>query len=96
MAAPAVEQQATITMMPTIDDIHRVELKLDSLMDAVTKLVLFEERQAVQALAITGLTARVTMQEKTLAQWVNRGIGVWAFAITAFAVFQSNIHILQK
>ena len=83
-------------MMPSIDDLNRVELKLDSLMDAVTKLVLFEERQAVQALAINGLTARVSLQEKILAQWVNRGIGIWAFAITAFALFQSNLHILQK
>lgn len=73
----------------TIPDITRLERKVDSLTDAVTKLVLFEERQTVQALAIKGLTSRVTDFEQKLDMWINRGMGVWAFAFTAFTLYKT-------
>lgn len=71
------------------DPFHRLERKVDDLTDAVTKLVLFEERQTVQSLAITSLSSRVTSTEQKLDMWVNRGIGVWAFAVTIFTVYKA-------
>ena len=71
------------------DPFHRLERKVDDLTDAVTKLVLFEERQTVQALAITSLSSRVESTEQKLDMWVNRGIGVWAFAVTIFTVYKA-------
>ena len=74
------------------DPLHRLESKVDDLTDAVTKLVLFEERQSVQAIAITTLTARVDTSERKLDMWINRGVGVWAFAIAAFTLFKTFYH----
>ena len=72
----------------TYDPFRRLEQKVDDLTEAVTKLVLFEERQAVQALAITSLSTRVSAAEQKLDMWVNRGIGVWALAVAALAAYR--------
>ena len=80
------------SIMSINDPFHRLESKVDELTDAVTKLVLFEERQSVQAAAITSLTTRVESTERKLDMWVNRGIGVWAFAVSAFTLFKSFYH----
>lgn len=71
------------------DHFDRLERKVDDLTDAVTKLVLFEERQSVQALAITELNSRTTAVEKKLDKWINFGCGAWALATTAFAFWRS-------
>ncbi len=73
-------------MSPELD---RLERKVDSLLDAVTKLVLFEERQHVQATAITSLTYRTDKVEKKLDMWINRGVGAWAIAATALTIYQT-------
>lgn len=71
------------------DNFTRLENKVDSLTDAITKLVLFEERQSVQALAISAIVTRVTITEQKLDMWINRGIGVWALAMTAFTFYKA-------
>lgn len=76
--------------MPT--DISRLEGKVDTLTVAINKLVLVEERQSVQSLAITSLTARITILEQKLDMWINRGVGIWAFATTLFVVFKTFIN----
>ncbi len=92
-------------------DLFRLETKVDTLTTAINRLVLFEERQAVQALAIitnsnelkdvrenltarleateAKLTERVVLAEVKLAMWINRGIGVWALAVTLFTVYKA-------
>lgn len=80
----------TPTMTPI--DLARIEVKVDNLTYAINKLVLFEERQAVQALAITALTARTYTIEQKLDKWINRGIGVWALAVTLFTIFKAFWH----
>jgi hypothetical protein len=70
-------------------EFNRLEAKVDSLLEAVTKLVLFEERQSVQAATIKTLGIKVDKVEKDLDKWVQRGIGVWAFAVTTFTLYQS-------
>lgn len=75
-------------IMATPNDLHRLEEKVDVLTDAVTKLVLFEERQSVQALAIKSLTDRLEATEQKLAMWINRGMGVWGVAAAAVAVYR--------
>lgn len=71
------------------ETLHRLEGKVDILTAAITKLVLFEERQAVQQLAIGSLTAKLDATESKLDQWVNRGIGVWGLALVAFSVWKA-------
>ena len=88
----------------------RLEEKVDSLTVAVSRLILFEERQANQALAIIEnqkaikevslmlsaridkVEVRVGETEIKLAMWINRGIGVWAFALTLFTVYKAFVH----
>jgi hypothetical protein len=79
----------------TDEDFRRLESKVDKLADAVTKLVLVEERIANQGERIGRVEQRVTAVEtatsktdKTLQMWVNRGIGVWGLAVTVFALVQ--------
>ena len=67
-------------------DLNRLEDKVDILTDDVRKLVLFEERQAVQALAIVSLTTRLTSTEQRLDMWINRGVGVWAVVAVAMTL----------
>lgn len=71
----------------TMQDLARVEEKIDRLATAVEKLILIEERQATQAAKITQLESRLAVSEANLLttdrkvdQWVNRGIGVWGLA----------------
>lgn len=75
------------TAMPDANDFARLEHKVDKLTDAVSKLVLIEERQVVQGQRVGALEQRVAALETAVAvvdkkvdQWVNRGIGVWALA----------------
>jgi hypothetical protein len=79
----------------TDDDFRRLESKVDKLGDAITKLVLVEERISNQGERIGRVEQRVTAVEtassktdKTLQMWVNRGIGVWGLAVTVFALLQ--------
>lgn len=79
----------------TDDDFKRLENKVDKLTDAVSKLILFEERQATQGERIGAVEAKVSVHESSLQrvdrkidQWVNRGIGVWAAAAIVFSLFQ--------
>jgi len=77
----------TTTILP-MADILRLEGKVDTLTSAINKLVLFEERQAVQAIAINSVVARVTILEQKLDMWINRGVGVWALAATLFTIYK--------
>jgi hypothetical protein len=70
-------------------ELDRLERKVDTLLEAVTKLVLFEERQSVQSLAITSLANRTDDVEKKLDMWINRGVGAWAIAATALTLYQT-------
>lgn len=65
-------------------DLQRIEDKVDTLTDAVTRLVLFEERQTLQSAAIKTLDLRTLATDKKLDAWINRGIGVW-FIVTILA-----------
>ena len=67
----------------------RLESKVDTLLEAVTKLVIYEERQSVQAKALADLTIRTTTVEQKLDMWINRGMGVWALAAMALAVYKT-------
>lgn len=82
----------TVMTTPTTTDLARIEVKVDMLTQAINKLVLFEERQAVQSLAITALTLRTTTMEQKLDMWINRGIGVWAFAMAGFTLYKTFGH----
>lgn len=79
----------------TDDDFKRLEAKVDKLTDAVSKLILFEERQATQGERIGAVEAKVAIHETSILrtdrkvdQWVNRGIGIWLAATAVFTVIQ--------
>ena len=72
----------------------RLEAKVDKLTDAVTQLVRVEERQMTHGTRITALEVRVTTSEeligrneRELAKWVNRGIGIWGLAGVAWTIY---------
>lgn len=79
----------------TDDDFRRLEGKVDKLAEAVTKLVLVEERQANQGerigkveTQIASLQTAHNKTDKTLHMWVNRGVGVWVAVGIAFTLIQ--------
>ena len=85
------------------EDFRRLEEKVDKLTDAVTKLVLIEERQTTQGARIGALEQRVAANEvvaakteQTVHKWVNRGIGVWALAAVIFAMAQLGTKFVGK
>lgn len=78
----------------TPDAFERLEAKIDKLTEAVSRLVLVEERQTNQGERIGALEQRVSACEvfsrasdQKIDKWVNRGIGVWAVAAAIFALF---------
>lgn len=79
----------------TDDDFKRLENKVDKLTDAVSKLILFEERQATQGSRIGTIETKIGVHDAALLrvdrkidQWVNRGVGVWAAAAVVFSLVQ--------
>lgn len=87
----------------TDDDFRRLESKVDRLTDAVGKLILFEERQATQGARIGSVEQDVAAlreahdkTDRLLHSWVNRGIGVWAFAAVVWALFQFGANLASK
>lgn len=87
----------------TDDDFKRLEGKVDKLSDAVTKLVLVEERQTNQGERIGRVEQRVAAVEastaktdKVLHQWINRGIGVWAVVLVLFTLVQFGVKVFGK
>lgn len=74
----------------TDSDFERLETKLDRLADAVSRLVVIEERQSSQGQRTGALEQRMSTVEehsrnvdKKLDQWVNRGVGMWAIVCLA-------------
>lgn len=85
------------------EDLRRLEQKVDKLTDAVSKLILFEERQMNQGERIGKCEAGLAVAETSIArvdrkldQWINRGIGVWAAAAILFTLVQFGFKILGK
>lgn len=79
----------------TDSDFQRLESKVDKLTDAITKLVLVEERQANQGERIGKCEAAIAVHDsainktdRVLHQWINRGVGVWAAAGVLFMLVQ--------
>ncbi len=86
----------------TDDDFRRLETKVDKLTDAVSKLILVEERLANQGERIGRVEKSIAVVEndlsvttRNLEQWVNRGVGVWAAAAVIFAIVQFGSKFFQ-
>lgn len=85
----------------TDDDFKRLESKVDKLTEAVTRLVLVEERLSNQGERIGRVEQRMAVAEtahskldRKVEMWVNRGIGVWGLAVTLFALVQYGTKFL--
>lgn len=79
----------------TDDDFKRLESKVDKLTDAVTRLVLVEERISNQGERIGKVEQKIAVTDashnkldRKVDMWINRGIGVWGLAVTLFALVQ--------
>lgn len=77
-------------------DLHRLEIKVDKLTEAVTNLVRVEERQMSQGQRLGAIEERVSAVEQSASsidrkvdQWINRGIGMWALAIVLLSLLKS-------
>lgn len=84
-------------------DLSRLERKLDKLTDAVSKLILLEERQITQASRLHNVETRLETNErkldaheKNVDKWINRGIGVWVVCGLLFSVLVVSINFLKK
>ena len=87
----------------TDEDFTRLEAKVDKLGEAISKLILFEERQATQGERIGKCESQMAVHDASLNRidrkvemWVNRGIGVWALAVTLFALVQFGSKVMGK
>jgi hypothetical protein len=85
------------------EDFRRLEAKVDKLNDAISKLILFEERQATQGERLGGceykilhLEALHASTEAKVEKWVNRGLGAWAVALLVFAVLEFGVQIISR
>lgn len=77
------------------EDLKRIETKVDKLTDAVTRLILVEERQTAQGVRITTLEDKTEDLEykynkvdRKVERWVNMGMGAWAIVVVIFAFVQ--------
>jgi hypothetical protein len=77
------------------EDLKRIETKVDKLTDAVTRLILVEERQTAQGVRITALEDKTEELEykynkvdRKVERWVNMGMGAWAIVVVIFAFVQ--------
>lgn len=82
-------------------DLQRIEEKVDKLTEAVTRLILVEERQTAQGVRLGEVEKRISSTEATVVQverrmerWINFGAGAWALALVIFAVAQVAIKVL--
>jgi hypothetical protein len=85
------------------EDFRRLEAKVDKLNDAISKLILFEERQSTQGerlgqcefkiISLEGLQANT---EAKLEKWINRGLGAWTLAVVFFALVEFGANIIHK
>jgi hypothetical protein len=78
------------------DQVHwvRIERKVDQLREAITQLVRVEERQMSHGQRLGALeqdmaAARAHGAEtrSRLESWINRGIGLWALAVTMWTIW---------
>ena len=74
----------------------RIEGQLSALTDAVTRLVVIEERQGAQAKRLDKIEGRQDTQDTAiaknkdeLAKWINRGIGLWGAVMAVWALLNS-------
>ena len=83
------------------EDLKRLEGKVDKLTDAVTRLILVEERQTTQGIRLGEVEKRLSSGEATILQvekrmerWINFGAGAWAVALVIFAIAQVAVKLL--
>jgi hypothetical protein len=82
-------------------DLQRIEEKVDKLTEAVTRLILVEERQTAQGVRlgevekrISGAEATIVQVERRMERWINFGAGAWALALAIFAMAQVAVKLL--
>lgn len=74
-------------------DFQRLEGTVNKIAEAVSRLVLIEERQAVQRGEIDGLRTEMIAEREAryalkaeLDKWVNRGWGAWGVVVAVMSV----------
>jgi len=84
------------------EDLKRIETKVDKLTDAVTRLILVEERQTSQGVrigtleqAVVSINNDLVAVDKKLDRWVNMGFGAWAVIAALFMLFEFVVKVQQ-
>ena len=82
------------------EDLKRIESKVDKLTDAVTRLILVEERQTAQGVRIDDLEEKTQDLDKSIMKvdrkverWINMGMGAWAVVATLFVIFELVVKV---
>ena len=77
-------------------DVLRIENQLLKLTDAVSKLLVYEERQNTQALTLTAHTSALATAteairalDRRLDMWINRGMGAWAVVGISWTIYKT-------
>jgi molybdopterin converting factor small subunit len=90
-------------IMVGTEDFARLEDKVNSIADALNKLILVEERQLTQGERIGKLEAelaatkeKLTLTKENLDRWVNRGIGVWVAVGTIAAMYEFGVQVFHR
>ena len=82
------------------EDLKRIETKVDKLTDAVTRLILVEERQTAQGVRIGTLEVssvdmkhKIDKVDRKVDRWVHMGMGAWAVVATLFVIFELVVKV---
>jgi hypothetical protein len=82
------------------EDLKRIETKVDKLTDAVTRLILVEERQTAQGVRIGALENKsveldrdIREVDRKVDRWVNMGVGAWALLATVYALAELVVKV---
>lgn len=91
----STDMSDSMPQTPTSGDLLRIERKVDRLAEAMEQLIRVEERQSNQGIRLGSLEkdlaateAKLDAVDKKVDQWINRGIGVWAVAVSLWAFIQ--------
>lgn len=84
------------------EDFRRLESKVDKLTDAISRLLVVEERMANQGerigkveASMAAHTIEISHNRSEIDRWVQRGIGAWAVAAVLFAIVKFGAGFVQ-
>ena len=89
------EKSALVTFEYMQDSLHRLEKKVDKVVDTLNNFIRLDERQTTQSIKIAEMQAEVLviqkdliLLEKKVDKWINMAVGSWAVISLLFLAYQ--------